>query len=211
MSAALSQLPLPACRYDSLPTTHQTYDDWNRTLLDPIFKLDESYVPPDLAPLAELGLPGDYQVRRLLLGDLRTLLTDAETSGLAFAVQSAYRSYSYQARTFDYWVTQQGAEQALLTSARAGHSEHQLGTALDFRSANGPPAWDLSDWAETPEGAWLRDNAWRYGFVMSYPAGLSDITCYDYEPWHYRYIGRDAAAELYESGLTLREWLWRRR
>ena len=104
------------------------------------------------------------------------------------------------ASTFDYWVSVGGYEQALRTSARAGHSEHQLGTAIDVTSEGGAPPWEYADWATTPAGAWMAANAWRYGFVMSYPRGAYDVTCYDYEPWHYRYVGRDLAAEITASG-----------
>ncbi len=82
------------------------------------------------------------------------------------------------------------ASSALATSARPGHSEHQLGLAIDFKTAGGAAAWRYADWARTREGAWLARNAWRYGFVMSYPAGKRSLTCYAYEPWHYRYVGR---------------------
>jgi len=101
-----------------------------------------------------------------------------------------------------------GYEAALASSARPGHSEHQLGTAIDLRSYSGPPAWELEDWAATPEGAWVAANAHIYGFVMSYPKGMSDVTCYVYEPWHYRYVGRETAAAIHRSGLTPREYLW---
>jgi D-alanyl-D-alanine carboxypeptidase len=73
----------------------------------------------------------------------------------------------------------------------------------------GPAPWDYADWGATAAGAWMRDNAWRYGFVMSYPAGRQAVTCYAYEPWHFRYIGRELAAKVHASGLTLREWIWR--
>lgn len=101
-----------------------------------------------------------------------------------------------------------GYEYALRTSARPGHSEHQLGTTVDVTSAGGAPPWNYSDWAATPAGAWMAANAWRYGFVMSYPRGSFATVCYDYEPWHYRYVGRDVAARMVAGGLTLREWLW---
>lgn len=200
----------PACRYDDVAAYRTAYDDWGLTLLDPIYKLSESYVPPDLVSVARAGLDGDQRVRALLLDDLAAMSRDAAAAGAPIAVQSAYRSYGYQVNTFNYWVSVDGLESALKSSARAGHSEHQLGTALDVRSADGPAPWELADWAETPAGAWMAANAWRYGFAMSYPEGREAATCYAYEPWHYRYLGREAAAELYESGLTLREWLWRR-
>ena len=198
----------PPCRYDDVSTLHTDYGDWQRSLLDPIYKLDADYAPPDLVSAAGANLAADKQVRALMLEDLRALVLAAEAAGVPLELQSAYRSYSYQERTFAYWTERNGAAEALKTSARAGHSEHQLGTALDFRSAGGPAPWDLNDWAETPAGAWLAANAWRYGFVMSYPPGKTELTCYSYEPWHYRYVGPEAARAVVESGLSLREWLW---
>ena len=198
--------PLPPCRYDDLPARHSGYDAWALTLLDTSYALGPDYVAPDLVEIDAEG----RQLRALLLPDLEALMVAAEAAGAPLAIQSAYRSHSYQAHTFESWVERQGRETALRSSARAGHSEHQLGTAIDFRSADGPPAWELADWATTAAGAWLAANGWRYGFALSYVAGREDETCYDYEPWHYRYIGRDAARELHESGLTLRAWLWQR-
>jgi zinc D-Ala-D-Ala carboxypeptidase len=203
-----AQEPLPACRYDDVPTRHQDYDDWRLTLLDTIYRLPESYAPTDLVLASEAGLSPDYKLRSLVISDLTALVQAANAAGVALELQSAYRSYSYQATVFEGWVKKQGEAVALQSSARPGHSEHQLGTALDFRSAGGPPAWELADWAATPEGAWLAENAWQYGFVMSYPKNKQDITCYIYEPWHYRYVGREVAKAVNDSDLTLREWLW---
>ena len=97
--------------------------------------------------------------------------------------------------TFAYWVRVSGYAAALRSSARAGHSEHQLGTTLDFRSYGGSAPWNYADWGTTKAGAWLRNNAWRYGFVMSYPKGKTSVTCYAYEPWHYRYVGTHRGRE----------------
>ena len=204
-----AQTPLPACRYDDLPTAHGEIGDWQRTLLDTIYKLPESYVPDDLVSVKEAGLDSDQTLRALLMDDLAQLLKDAAAAGYPLELQSAYRSYGYQAKTFDYWVAQGGLEAARRSSARPGHSEHQLGTAADFRGEGGKAPWDYDDWAETPAGAWLAANAYRYGFVMSYPKSKESVTCYIYEPWHYRYMGREIAAEIEKSGLTLREWLWK--
>ncbi len=206
--AKAQKATLPDCRYDDLDSKLQAYEDWRYTLLDTIYRLPESYIPPDLVSAAEAGLTKNYLLRSLIVEDLQEMLEAAVTAAAPLELQSAYRSYNYQARTFDYWVSQEGYVEALKSSARAGHSEHQLGTVLDFRSAGGRAPWDYKDWALTPAGEWLAENAWRYGFVMSYPKGKEEISCYIYEPWHYRYIGREAAAELKQSGLTLREWLW---
>lgn len=209
LTTTMTSEPLPPCRYQDIETRRQSLDDWPYTVLDTVFKLAESYVPDDLEPLNQVGVgTGDMQVRALVLPDLEALLAAAREAGIGLEVQSAYRSYSYQTSTFDYWVEQDGRAAALATSARPGHSEHQLGTALDFRSADGPPAWDVADWRATPEGAWLAENATRFGFVMSYPEGKRATTCYAYEPWHYRYVGPKVAEAVAASGLTLREWLW---
>ena len=200
---------MPNCNYADLETSHQSYESWQDTFLDTLYKVSENYAPTDLIPLSDLGA-ADYKVRAFITEDLRALFLSAERAGAALEIQSAYRSYTYQVQTFQYWVDKEGEAAALKTSARAGHSEHQLGTALDFRSKGGPAPWDLEDWAESEAGAWLAENAWHYGFVMSYPKGKEALTCYSYEPWHYRYMGRDLARAIKESGLTLREWLWAR-
>jgi D-alanyl-D-alanine carboxypeptidase len=200
---------LPECRYESRLTPHHGHDDWQRTLLDTLYKLPEHYAPSDLVPVSQTGYSAfTGQVRAFVIPPLTELMGDAAATGVPLEIQSAYRSYSYQASTFNYWRETIGEAAALASSARAGHSEHQLGTAVDFRSKDGPPAWDLDDWAETPAGAWVAENAHRYGFIMSYPRGKREITCYIYELWHYRYVGVETAQAVTESGLTLREWLW---
>lgn len=204
---------LPACTVDDRPALVTGYDDHALTVLDTVFALPADYVPPDLVPVSRAFPPtydggGQLLVREVIIDDLAAMLRDAEAAGVRLAVQSAYRSYDYQASTFKYWVDRDGYEAALASSARPGHSEHQLGTAIDLRSYSGPPAWELEDWAATPEGAWVAANAHIYGFVMSYPKGMSDVTCYVYEPWHYRYVGRETAAATHRSGLTPREYLW---
>ncbi len=210
-SFAFAQTPLPKCGYEDRPANSTSYDDWPYTLLDTLYALPEDYAPDDLEPLTSLGVGTDAtQVRSLVIPDLKALLAAAEAAGLGLEVQSAYRSYNYQIDTFNRWVVVDGYDAALRSSARPGHSEHQLGTALDFRSANGPAAWELDDWAETPEGTWLKEHAAEFGFVMSYPKGKEALTCYIYEPWHYRYVGREEATKVTASGLTLREWLWQR-
>ncbi|HYN70672.1 MAG TPA: M15 family metallopeptidase [Candidatus Eisenbacteria bacterium] len=200
--------PLPACRNDDLPAAAVDYADWQTTLVDTIFMVPSSYVPPDLAPVSQAGMAGGGSVRKLLVNDLARLAADADAAGATLAVESAYRSYDSQVSTFQHWVDVVGYDSALRVSARPGHSEHQVGTAVDFKSAGGPAPWELSDWATTVAGAWMAANAWRYGFVLSYPKGAFDTVCYDYEPWHYRYFGPEVAAKIHDSGQTPREYLW---
>jgi len=200
--------PLPPCRYDDVLTEPEGYDDWSTTLVDPIFSVPASYVPPDLVSVSTAGISGSGQVRALVIPDLAAMTKAAKAAGNPIAVQSAYRSYATQQTTFNYWVKQLGRKKALLLSARPGHSEHQLGVAIDFKSAAGGPAWSGSDWGQSPAGSWLRKNSWKYGFIQSYPKGKQATTCYEYESWHFRYVGRAEAAAIHASGLTTRQYLW---
>jgi D-alanyl-D-alanine carboxypeptidase len=181
------------------------------TVLDRSYALPAGYVPPDLVPASEAGLTGTSGtklVRAPLIDDLAAMSEAWTAAGLTVTIESAYRSYAAQQATFDSWVVRVGVAEALRRSARPGHSEHQLGTAFDLTS----PGWAgrFGDWAaESAEGAWMVEHASEYGFVMSYPAASEEATCFGYEPWHWRWIGRDAAAAHRDSGLTLREFLVR--
>jgi LAS superfamily LD-carboxypeptidase LdcB len=207
-STALALGPLPACRYDNIMTAPRGYADWRVTLVDPILRVPSTYSPPDLVPTSQAGLAGIGLVRKVAIADLKAMAAAARNAGSPIAVESAYRSYAQQQVTFKYWVDTLGYTQALKVSARPGHSEHQLGLAIDFKSEPGGAPWNGGDWAKTPAGAWMLANAWKYGWVLSYPKGAITTVCYDYEPWHYRYVGRDLAADIHASKLTIREYLW---
>jgi D-alanyl-D-alanine carboxypeptidase len=203
--------PLPACRYLDGLTRHRELRQWRKTLLDTNLRVGKRYAPDDLVSVSRAGIGGSGQVRELMIDDLRALASAARAAGKSVAVRSAYRSYQTQKQVFAGWVEELGYERALEVSARAGHSEHQLGTAIDFRSASSTkPPWEYDDWGATGPGRWMRNNAWRYGFVMSYPRGKQSETCYDHEPWHFRYVGRALAARIHDQGVTLRRFLWRR-
>lgn len=186
-------------------------DDAILTVLDRSYGLPADHVPPDLVPVSTAGLVGASAarlIRGVVIDDLGAMRAAWEAAGMTIEIESAYRSFTDQQATFDGWVARIGEAGARLRTARPGHSEHQLGTAIDVIS----PGWSgrFGDWAvEAAEGAWMAEHAWEYGFVMSYPADGLDDTCYGYEPWHYRWIGRQAAAEQRASGLTLRRFLER--
>jgi D-alanyl-D-alanine carboxypeptidase len=198
----------PVCKVADVLTKFGYYGHWNRSLLDSYYRLSSLYKPGDLKNTSLAGLNSGFYVRGFVIADLKSMAYAARNAGARFSVQSAFRSYATQKATFDYWVRVHGYAVALKESARAGHSEHQLGTTLDFKSYGGKAPWDYTDWATSAAGKWLKANAWRYGFVMSYPKGKTTLTCYTYEPWHYRYVGRAQAAAVRASALTLREFLW---
>jgi D-alanyl-D-alanine carboxypeptidase len=208
MSAALVVALVPdPCVDRDLPAPPSA--DIALTVLDRSYALPASYVPGDLVPAADAGYDagsGDLLVRAAVVADLAAMREAWQTAGLSIDVDSAYRSYADQELTFRSWVAQLGLEAARQRVARPGHSEHQLGTAIDVSS----PGWSgrFGDWArESAEGRWMAEHAWEYGFVMSYPAGAEAETCFGYEPWHYRWIGRDLAAEHRADGRPLRPFV----
>jgi zinc D-Ala-D-Ala carboxypeptidase len=210
-AVAASPGPLPECVYDDVLTPRRAYTDWARTLVDTTLRVGKGYAPLHLASIADAGIPGTGKIRPLVIDDLRALTKAAAAAGNPIEVSSAYRSWKRQKWLFADSVDKYGYDVTLATLARPGHSEHQLGTAIDFKTKGGRDPWLLdTDWASTRAGAWMKANAWKYGFVMSYPKGEKSVTCYHYEPWHYRYFGRARALAIRESDLTTREWLWRR-
>jgi D-alanyl-D-alanine carboxypeptidase len=205
--------PLPDCRLDDVLTVPRGYDDWSVTLVDWLLRVPRRYVPPDLVPVSEAGIAGPGLIRQVAIDDLRALAEAAAANGTPIEVNSPYRSYQEQVASFNGWVAVDGYEDAITYSQRPGHSEHQLGLTIDFQALGGPSALD-GDWYTTPTGRWMFDNAWRYGWVLSYPLGpngeiFSQETCFHYEPWHYRYLGREIARKVHRSGLTIREYLWK--
>ncbi len=121
-------------------------------------------------------------------------------SGYDMRIVSGFRSYSKQESTYAYWCSIDGEELASTYSARPGHSEHQTGLAMDITSLN-------QSYGKTAEGKWLAANCYKYGFIIRYPKGKTNITGYMYEPWHVRYLGASTAKLVYDSGLTLEEFL----
>ena len=131
-------------------------------------------------------------------------------------VTSAYRSYAYQSGLFDTYINQEMAaapsisrEEAkarvLRYSAYPGTSEHQTGLCVDLMT-NSMRELDET-FADHPVYDWLRENAWKFGFILRFPADKVPLTGYDFEPWHYRFVGRQAAYEIHTEGLCLEEYL----
>lgn len=151
--------------------------------------LPADYEPSDLIELKSnhafiVSKKGMY-ARKTVVDALTEMSLAARAEGLTIVVSSAYRSYKYQKNLFDRYVRDYGEKEASRFSARAGTSQHQLGTALDFGSIS-------DEWARTKAGIWVNKNASRFGFSLSFPKGYESITGYKWECWHFRYIGVDA-------------------
>ncbi|MHA7262598.1 D-alanyl-D-alanine carboxypeptidase family protein [Arthrobacter sp. TMN-37] len=159
------------------------------------------YVPGPLISVEGQLLRNDAaaQAQRLIQG--------ARAAGVPMTAVSAYRSHQIQATLYNNYVAQYGQATADAISARPGHSEHQTGLAIDLGNPNGACALQEC-FAGTPAGAWAANNAWRYGFIVRYPQGMTHITGYAYEPWHLRYVGTLIASEMRTHGIrTLEQYM----
>jgi D-alanyl-D-alanine carboxypeptidase len=197
--------PVPACTADDRPAEGDPAADWATIAIDATYAIPADYVPPDLVDVAAAGFGTGDRIRQVVVADLDALRRAAESAGLPITLVSAYRSYAYQQGLFNDEAERRGLAEAQRTTARPGHSEHQLGTAIDVTDAADAPL--DAGFAATPTAQWLAEHAHDYGFVVSYPDVPAERSCYQYEPWHLRYVGREIAAEVQASGLTLREWL----
>ncbi|MBN1524683.1 MAG: M15 family metallopeptidase [Spirochaetales bacterium] len=165
--------------------------------------LSADYEPLDLVNLESHGVKTRHahlQGRIVAIYDLLSMFEEAKKDSHFFYVFSSYRSYETQKETYNYWVQQLGKAEADRSSARPGHSEHQLGTTFDM-SATDYKGDVFDGFDKSPAGIWLAENAWKYGFVMSYPENSEAITGYIHEPWHFRYVGRGCSKVIFELGV----------
>ena len=184
------------------PTAPMSYSlwDWNplvavnkRHPLSPL-----SYAPPSL------GWVGTQLMRSDAAAALRRMIGDAAAAGVQITTVSGYRSYSDQAALYASYAAWYGQAYADTISARPGFSEHQTGLAMDIGNP-GAPCGLQACFRDTPAGRFAAANAWRYGFIVRYPEGFQGITGYTFEPWHLRYVGTDAAAQMRSWGVPTLE------
>ncbi|WP_050741391.1 D-alanyl-D-alanine carboxypeptidase family protein [Acetobacterium bakii] len=166
--------------------------------------IPSNYVPSDLV-WVNLPSTRSTQLRSVAAQGLAQLFQAASANGLNLYCCSGYRSYETQAGLYQWNVDTYGVQGAELVSARPGMSEHQLGLAMDVTSAS--VGYDLLEsFGSTAEGRFIKENAHKYGFIVRYAEGKTNITGYAYEPWHLRYLGVDAATAIYNSGKTMEEF-----
>jgi D-alanyl-D-alanine carboxypeptidase len=158
--------------------------------VDKAHHLSATFIPTDLVALDTLKWPivsrVGHELRYEAVQALQLMHEASQAEGVRLVIGSTYRSYQRQQSVYQSWVNQLGQEQADRLSAKAGSSQHQLGTTLDFSPIN-------SNFTGTKAQHWLVDNAYKYGFSLSFPLGHEKQIGYDYESWHYRYIGVSAA------------------
>ncbi|MDE5946193.1 MAG: D-alanyl-D-alanine carboxypeptidase family protein [Oscillospiraceae bacterium] len=197
---------IPSSQTSEPATSAQNQENLNQTSTTTITPVNNNdgltYVQGILIANKTYGLPEDYDpgLDSETETQFNVLAQAAANEGLDIWLASGYRSYDTQNRIYNNYVDSYGQASADTFSARAGHSEHQTGLAIDVNSID-------DSFAGTPEAVWLENHAHEYGFIIRYPKGKESITGYKYEPWHIRYLGVDKATEVYNSGLTLEEFL----
>lgn len=172
--------------------------------------LPTGYIPSDLSvPNVRLRLGKSEEQMHFsqkAIPAVEEMFAGAKKDGVILVFGSGYRSYSYQKTLYTGYVASMGQAEADKTSARPGTSEHQTGLAFDATSASGKCHLDKC-FADLPEGRWIKQHAYEYGFIIRYTKDKTPITGYDYEPWHLRYVGRELAAEMHKTGIeTLEEF-----
>ena len=192
----------------SAVTLSSAENGWSLVLINDVHPLDTEY-RPELGEIVE----GKFVDERIL-NDLSEMLEDAVGEGLDMYICSAYRDYEEQREVFNTtmvdWINQgksplEAYEETKKSVAVPGTSEHASGLALDIASAQYGELDEKQ--AETEEAKWLAENCWKYGFILRYPPEKSAVTGIVFEPWHYRYVGKEAAKEIKEKDMTLEEYL----
>lgn len=166
-------------------------------------QLPKNFVPPKLTLLDEKYATKDKYMREEAAIAFENLSRDASILGYQIIATSTYRSYDYQQELYNYYVKEKGQTYADNCSARPGHSEHQTGLAVDVMGSNN----DYDKFEESDEFDWMKNNAHLYGFIMRYPKDKTQQTGFKYEPWHYRYVGVNAAKTIYSENLILEEYI----
>ena len=190
------------------PDGEESDGDWKLTLVNATHPMAEDYRPR----VSEIE--NNYYFDSRAVGELQQMLADGRKEGLDFWICSAYRTMEKQTDLYNNKVSRLQAEglsyeeayrQAGTVVAYPGTSEHNLGLAADIVAKD----YQLLDdkQAETPEAKWLKENCWRYGFILRYPTDKTGETGIIFEPWHYRYVGKEAAREIMEQGICLEEYL----
>ena len=172
------------------------------TYVDDVIIVNKTYsLPSNFVPNNLVTINGYIKVVDYVKDAYNVLKSDSSVLGLNIYASSGYRSYSDQKYIYDNYVRMDGMVKADTYSARAGYSEHQTGLAIDLNTV------DMS-FDGTGESNWLKDNCWKYGFIIRYPKDKENITGYMYEPWHIRYVGKELARVLYNNGnwLSLEEY-----
>lgn len=164
--------------------------------------LDELYSPNNITEISNYYSYANNSTKDEVYKAYKNMWNAAKKEELTLIVTSSYRDYKTQDYLWNNYADSNGDEWADTISARAGFSEHQSGLALDIVTYN----TIMNDFENTDEFKWLEKNAHKYGFILRYPKDKKNITGYDYESWHYRYVGEDVAKAIHKKNITFDEY-----
>lgn len=180
-------------------------------LVNKSFYLPKDYIPGDLITPDVRFKPYVSSEKKMMRQDaakaLEAMFKKADKDRIRLYCVSGYRSYESQQKVYVQRLNSSGLEDTQKYVAQPGHSEHQTGLAMDVTNADGSKGELIEDFGATKEGKWLKNNAHKFGFIIRYPEGKEDITGYNYEPWHVRYVGVQEATQIKNYNLTLEEFL----
>lgn len=169
------------------------------------YGLNRYYKPEDLTipdiEFTDEANNEEKHVAGIIVKPLEDMISVAKKEGIILLGNSAYRSYRSQTKTYNNRVKSEGQESADAYVAKPGFSEHQTGLCIDITNR------DKYFVKGTKEADWLAENCYKFGFIIRYPYGKKNVTGIEYEPWHVRYVGKKAAKDINEKGITLEEYL----
>ncbi len=204
-------VPKPRVNDYLYPNLSTTFAESEWVVVNKFRPLSPAKFTPELREIkssASLDNSRNLSLRSVAASALEEMAKKMSAEGIGkMFVNSAYRSYQYQAELFVSKTKQYGLEGALLRSAKAGYSEHQTGLAVDV-SVPSQGCAIMECFGDTEAGKWIAANAWQFGFIIRYERGTTDITGYAYEPWHLRFIGKELAAEYNAGNYKTLEDFW---
>ena len=171
-------------------------------LVNKYYKLTKDFKLDDIVPISNQFAYEGNEIRKHVYERYRSMWNAAKEEGLLLIVNSSYRDYETQDAVWKDYAEANGEEWADNKAARAGSSEHETGLALDIVTNN----VIMNEFENTEEFKWLQDNAYKYGFILRYPKEKENITGYEYESWHYRYVGEEVAKEIHDLDITFDEY-----
>ena len=175
-------------------------------IVNKYYQLEEDFEPNNLTAIDSKYARNNSQLlQKEATEAFNQMCSDAKLENISLYSGSAYRSYEYQSTLYNNYIKKDGLTAAETYSARPGYSEHQLGLAVDIMNGN----WSYVS-KDNIEYSWLQANSYKYGFILRYPENKEYITGYMFEPWHYRYLGKELATKVYNSGLTYDEYVARK-
>ena len=171
-------------------------------LVNKYLYLSNNYVPDNLESIPTSYARSGMKLVSSAKDKFVEMAKAAKDDGYNVIAMSSYRSYDYQVNLYNNYVKEDGVEAADTYSARAGFSEHQTGLCVDVYDGDLP----YTSFEQSPSFNWMKENAYKYGFILRFPKGKENITGYQYESWHYRYVGIDIATYIHKHNITFDEY-----